>query len=106
MSEKPQTGPFIKAFAHRIERATKHIDFIGNNGSPRERNYEEEALWYVAVKLAEEYHGCNTIKDWAYFMLEGMEPLTDEGVREFFWPEDGEITGMPSHAAIVEFFHG
>jgi len=108
MSEKPQTGPFIRAFAIRIEKATGHIDFIGNNGEPRKRDFEDEARWYVAYQLAQEYHECNTVKDWAHFMLNGMQPLTDEDVKEYFWPEeeDAEIKGMPSHAELVRWFHG
>lgn len=106
MSEKPETGPFIRAFALRIEKATSHIQFIGQNGKPRERDYEDEARWYVAVQMASEMHSDHTVKDWAHYVLNGMQPLTDEDVKEWFWPEDGPITGMPSHKELVRWFHG
>lgn len=107
MSEKPQTGPFIKAFALRIERALKGIEFIGNDGKPYERDYEADARWYVAWHMAEDMRETYMVRDWAEFCLNGMQPLTDEDVKEWFWPEDeDEITGLPSEEHIVKFFHG
>lgn len=110
MSEKPETGPFIRAFALRIEKATSHIEMIGitpKGGEPRKRDYEDEARWYVGYHIAQEMHSDHTVKDWAHYVIEGMQPLTDEDVKEFFWPEDGEeITGMPSHKELVRWFHG
>lgn len=107
MSEKPQTGPFIKALAIRIERATKHIEMNGNDGKPRKRDYEDEARWYVAYQMAEDMRGDYTTKDWAHFVLDGMQPLTDEDVKEWFFPEDGEeIQGLPHDKELVTWFHG
>jgi len=107
MSEKPQTGPFIKALAIRMERACLGIQFIGNDGKPYKRDYEEDARWYVAYQITADMRETYTTKDWAYFVLDGMQPLTDEDVREWFFPEDGdEIQGLPSEEELRKWLHG
>ena len=112
MSEKPQTGPNIREFAKVIEEALNDIEFIGNNGMPYNRNYEEDARWYTAYQMAEDMRETYTVKDWAYYTQDGMQPLTDEDVREWFQDEDEE-TGdpigepkWPDKQTLVRFFHG
>lgn len=103
-----KVGVYTRAFAKRIEDATSHIDFIGNDGKPRVRNYEDEARWYVAVHLAEDMRTDHTTKDWAHFVMEGMQPLNDQDIYEFFYPEDGEPgeCGMPTREELIRWFHG
>jgi len=105
MSEKPQTGPYIVAFALLIEQATGHIEMIGNNGKPRVRDYEAEARWYVAWHMANDMHSSYTSKDWAYCVLDGMQPLSDEDVKEFLYPEDEE-PNIPTHEELIKWFLG
>lgn len=106
MSEKPQTGPNIKEFAKRIEEATNHIDFIGNDGKPRNRDFEEEARWYTAYQMAENMRQDYTTKDWAYHTLDGMQPLTDEDVKDWFYDEDEKEWNWPTKEELISWFHG
>lgn len=112
MSEKPQTGPNIKEFAKQIKEATNHIDFIGNDGKPRKRDFEEEARWFVSYQMACDMCETYRAKDWAHYVLEGMQPLTDEDVREWFQEEDeetGDPTGepiWPDRDRLISWFSG
>jgi len=103
MAEK---GPFTQALALRMQRACKGIDFIGNDGKPYEPDWEADAQWFVAYQMAEQMHSDHTVKDWAHYVLNGMEPLTDEDVKEWFWPEDGDVTGLPSEEELRKWRHG
>lgn len=106
MSEKPQTGPNIQAFAKRIEEATSQIDFIGRDGKPRKRDYEDEARWYTAYHIAENMRADYTSKDWAHYVMEGMQPLTDEEVREWFQESETSEPVWPSREELIRWFHG
>lgn len=106
MSEKPQTGPFIKIFAERIKWALKGIQFIGNDGKPYERDYEEDARWYTAYHMAENMREDYTVKDWAHYTLNGMQPLTDEDVHDWFHDEDKHAMMWPSKEELISWFHG
>lgn len=100
-----ETGPFTKALALRMERACKGIQFIGNDGKPYEPDWEADAKWYVACQIAEDMRDTNTVRDWAHFVLNGMEALTDEDVKDLFWPED-EPEGMPTEKELRYWRHG
>lgn len=106
MSEKPQTGPTISRFASRIRVALKGIEFIGNDGKPYERDYEADARWYVAYQMAENMRECYGMKDWAYCVLDGMQPLTDEDVHDCFFDEEEKIWLWPMREDLIKFFHG
>lgn len=98
MSEKPETGPAIKMLASRFAEVTKKVDFIGRDGKPYKRDYEADALWYVASCLAQEMRDDNTVKDWAHIVLGGMQPLSDEDVRDYL------IEGTPTDTEILAWF--
>jgi len=98
MSEKPETGPTIKMLASRMAEVTKKVDFIGRDGKPYERDYEADARWYVARHLADEMREDYTAKDWAHYVLEGMQPLTDEDVADFL------VEGTPTDKEILAWF--
>jgi hypothetical protein len=106
MSEKPQTGPNIQDFAKRIEEATSHIDFIGRDGKPRKRDYEDEARWFTAYQMAENMRADYTSKDWAHYVMEGMQPLTDEDVKDWFYDEDEKEWNWPNKEELIRWFHG
>ena len=106
MSEKPQTGPTITELAKRIEEALSGIEFIGRDGKPYERNYEEDARWFTAYHMAENMRSDYTSKDWAYYVLDGMQPLTDEDVKDWFYDEDEKKWNWPDDEYLVSWFHG
>ena len=95
------TSKTIAEFAARIEKATSHIEFIGNDGSPRKRDYIDEAKWYVGYQIAAQMRDEYTVKDWAYYVVEGMQPLTDTDVLTWF-----EAEGEPTDEQLVQWFHG
>jgi len=96
LNTKP--GPTIKEFAKRIEAATHDLE------SSEPRNYEAEARWYAAYFIAEGMVSDHTTKDWAYFVLDGMQPLTDEDVRAFFDPEETNMCQWPTYWEIRQWF--
>ena len=99
MSEKPQTGPTIKMFASLLAKATENVEWATSKLTERkERDYEADARWYVAMNLAAEMREDYTTKDWAHFVLEGMQPLTDEDVHDFL------IEGMPTDKEIRKWY--
>ncbi len=106
MSEKPQTGPTITEFANRIKRALSGIQFIGRDGKPYERDYEEDARWFTAYQMAEDMHETYTIKDWAHYTYGGMQPLTDEDVHDCFYDEEEKMWLWPMREDLIKFFHG
>jgi len=106
MSEKPQTGPTITEFANRIRLALSGIEFIGRNGKPYERDYEEDARWFTAYQMAADMHETYTIKDWAYYTYNGMQPLCDEDVKECFYDEHEKVWLWPMREDLIKFFHG
>ena len=112
MSEKPQTGPNITEFAEHIKESLTGIDFIGRDGKPYERDWEADARWYTAYQMAEQMREDYTVKDWAYYTLDGMQPLTDEDVLEWFQAEDEETgdplgyVNWPAPELLIRFFHG
>lgn len=54
----------------------------------KERDYKQEARWFVAYHLASDMRECYMNKDWAHYVLEGMQPLTETDVDEFMNPEE------------------
>lgn len=98
MSEKPQTGPSIKLLASRFYALTAKADFIGRDGRPYDRDYEADARWFVAQQLATEMVQDYKTKDWAHFVLEGMQPLTDEDVRDYL------VEGTPTDEEIIAWY--
>lgn len=112
MSEKPETGPNIQAFAEHIKECLVNIEFIGRDGKPYERDYEDDAKWFTSIQIASAMREDYTVKDWAHFVYNGMQPLTDVEVREHF-QEQHEETGdpigepvWPDAMVIKRFFHG
>jgi hypothetical protein len=103
VSEAPQTGPNIKELALRIAQETRHIERFGQQNPP---DFEAEARWYVAWHMADEMRDCYGTKDLAYYTLNGMEPLTDEDVRERFYDEDEKKMNWPSAEELVKWFGG
>ena len=108
MSEKPDaTGPVIQALARKIEKVTGHIKIPCGKGKFEVRNHENEARWYVAYQIAELMREDYTTKDWAHFVLEGMQPLTDEDVKDHFYPEgDGDASFLPTPEELLRWFRG
>jgi len=98
MSEKPETGPAIKMLASRFAEVCKDVQFIGSDGKPYERDWEADALWYVARQLATEMMECYMSKDWAHCLLNGIQPLDDEAVYDYL------IEGTPTDAEILKWF--
>ena len=112
MSEKPQTRPNIEAFAQHIKKSLTGIDFIGRDGKPYERDYEEDARWFTSIQMASEMRETYRTKDWAHYVEEGMQPLDDNELREWFCVKDeesGDPIGepqWPEGMVIRRFFHG
>lgn len=96
----------IKALALRMKRACEGIDFIGNDGKPYDKDYDEEALRYVAYHIAEQMREDYRIWDWAHFVMEGMQPLSCEDVVDYFYPEGGEAMHLPTEEECVKWLHG
>lgn len=96
-----ETGPHIKELAALIEKHTKDYVLLHTN---LPRNYEKEARWYAAYQIAEEMRECYTTRDWADFVLNGMQPLTDEDVKLLFDPEETGTIYWPSRAELRRFY--
>jgi len=96
-----ETGPHIKELAALIEKHTEdYVPFIPY----KKRDYEKEARWYAAHQIAEEMRQSYTTKDWADFVLNGMQPLTDEDVKLLFDPEETGTIYWPSRAELRRFY--
>lgn len=111
MSEKPQTGPNIKRLAAHIEKHTDHIHWAAPEGGFKVRDYEAEARWYIAYNNAMDMNETYRTKDWAYCVLDGMQPLSDEDVGYYCHyignKEEQECwAGEPTRDELVRWFHG
>ena len=97
----------IQALANRMKSACEGIDFIGNDGRPYDKDYEREAIWWVSCQIAERMREDHTVKDWAHYVMEGMEALTVEDVSDFFYPEGEEwYRPLPTEEECVKWLHG
>ena len=62
------------------------------------KNTESGLIWWSAYHEASELHDCNTIKDWARLILDGMPPCTRESALNLVqqlvqsWMEDEDYT--------------
>jgi hypothetical protein len=96
----------IQALANRMKEACVGIDFIGNDGKPYNRDYERDALWYTAYHIAEGMTDGMRTKDWAHFVLDGMEALSCQDVVDHFYPEGDEAQHLPTEEECVKWLHG
>lgn len=76
----------VKQLETVIETVTKEMkDPPGEKGEPRD--YNKEARWLVSYYIAEEMCESYRAKDWAHYVQEGMEPLTEKDITEWLNPE-------------------
>lgn len=70
-----------------------------------ERDYEQEARWFAAYQIASDMYETYTIKDWAHFVLNGMERLTETDVLEHFNdPDEGPMSRLEIMHQIRNFY--
>lgn len=68
--------------AKMIEEETHEMIFVTYRKPDEPRDYEEEALWFVAMAQAEGYRDFS-LKDTAHLIKDGISPLTAEDVEEY-----------------------
>ena len=69
--------------AKMIEEETGKMIFVTYRKPNESRDYEDEALWYVAMQQAEGYRDL-TLKGLAGCLKDGISPLTAEDVEEYY----------------------
>jgi len=69
--------------AKMIEEETDKMIFVTYRKPDEPRDYEDEALWYVAMAQAEGYRDLN-LKGLAGCIKDGISPLTAEDVEEYY----------------------
>ena len=79
------------------------VPLAGYNITKRQRDYEEEARWFVAYKLATDMYDSHTIKDWTHLVRHGCSPINESDLEDYYNEQDAESDLIEE---IIEFYKG